>query len=178
MTDLQRLLDAARFAAGKHSGQKRKGEAGSPYVNHLIDVAATLADQGVTDVDVLAAAFLHDTIEDTGVTAAELEARFGAAVAGLVVEMSDDKALPKEARKQLQIEHAPHVSDRAKLIKLADKICNVREIGSNPPADWSLARRREYLDWSKRVVEGLRGVHSGLEASFDSAIEKARVKIA
>ncbi len=112
---------------------------------------------------------LHDTIEDTGATAAELAARFGPAVAAIVEEVTDDKSLSSKRRKLQQIEHAPRLSSRARLVKLADKICNLRDVAHNPPKDWSLDRRREYFDWARTVIAGLRGAHPGMEALFDAA---------
>lgn len=174
MTDTQLVLAAARFAAERHRDQRRKDVEVSPYINHAIAVAATLADAGVTDPAILAAALLHDTIEDTDTTAAELEEWFEPAVRALVEEMSDDKSLRKEVRKELQVEHAPHASAAAKMIKLADKICNVRDVAASPPPDWPRARRVEYLDWSERVVAGCRGCQPELEALFDRELARAR----
>lgn len=118
------------------------------------------------------AALLHDTVEDTDTSFEELEARFGLAVTALVREMTDDKSLPKEERKEAQVRKAPGLSARAKLIKLSDKRCNVRDITRNPPADWSLARRRAYLDWTARVVAGLRGTNAALEARYDETLAR------
>jgi len=174
MVDAHMLLTAARFAAEKHRAQRRKDAEASPYINHPIAVAAALADAGVTDPAILAAALLHDTIEDTDTTAAELEECFGSAVRGLVEEMTDDKSLEKAVRKELQVEHAPHASAGARMIKLADKICNVRDVAASPPPDWPVARRAEYLDWSARVVAGCRGCQPALEALFDRELARAR----
>ncbi len=124
-------------------------------------------ESGVQDVTVLCAAVLHDTIEDTETTADELRGLFGDEVVSVVLEVTDDKLLDKAVRKQLQIEHAPHISPRAKLVKLADKINNVRDILASPPADWSPERKPAYFDWAAAVVAGLRCVHPGLEAVFD-----------
>jgi guanosine-3',5'-bis(diphosphate) 3'-pyrophosphohydrolase len=163
------LISAAAFAAQKHRTQRRKDAEASPYINHPIALAHVLASEGgIEDVHVLAAALLHDTIEDTATTAEELLEAFGETIAALVLEVTDDKTLHKDERKRLQVEHAPHLSPGAKLVKLADKICNLRDIRNAPPADWSLERRREYFDWARRVVEGLRGTHSRLEALFDA----------
>lgn len=165
---MKTLLRAIAFAAAKHRMQRRKDVDASPYINHPIDLANILANEGaVEDVVVLAAAVLHDTIEDTETTAPELEAAFGAEIAGVVVEVTDNKALSKQARKQAQIDHASHLSHRAKLVKLADKICNVRDVASTPPADWPLERRQDYFDWSKKVVDRMRGAHPKLEQLFD-----------
>ena len=166
--ELALLFRALAFAAHKHRDQRRKDAEASPYINHPIALAEVLAGEGgVADVEVLAAALLHDTIEDTATTADELRAEFGARIAAMVEEVTDDQSLPKADRKRLQIEHAPKLSVEAKLVKLADKTCNLRDIVVRPPAKWDLTRRREYFDWAKRVVDGLRGVHPGLERAFD-----------
>jgi len=167
---LKSLIDAVAFAAEKHRDQRRKDHHSSPYINHPIALAHVLAfEANVVDEVVLIAAVLHDTIEDTGATAAELAARFGSEVADIVKEVTDDKSLSPERRKQLQIEHAPHLSSRARLVKLADKICNLRDVAHNPPKDWSLERRRKYFDWAKAVIDGLRRPHPDMEALFDAA---------
>jgi guanosine-3',5'-bis(diphosphate) 3'-pyrophosphohydrolase len=171
--DLALLLKALAFAAHKHRDQRRKDAEASPYINHPIALAQVLAGEGgVTDLEVLAAALLHDTIEDTATTGAELAREFGARIAAMVEEVTDDTKLPKAERKRLQIEHAAGLSDGAKLVKLADKICNLRDVAIRPPAGWDLARRREYFDWAKRVIDGLRGAPGesmrGLEAVFDA----------
>lgn len=176
--DVRFLLTAVQFASVKHSHQRRKGADASPYVNHPIEVAATLAKVGsASDLELLAAAVLHDTVEDTETTFEELEHAFGKTVRDLVREVTDDKILEKNERKRRQIEHAPNLSPRAKLIKLADKTCNVREVLENPPADWSIARRREYLDWAERVVAGLRGIDPELESRFDEVVRRARERL-
>lgn len=167
--DLAFMLRVAAFAARKHSAQRRKDAEASPYINHPIGLAHLLAGQGVTDRNVLAAALLHDTIEDTDTTSAELEGAFGEKIASIVREVTDDKSLQKAERKRLQIEHAAHASREAKLVKLADKIGNLRDIAASPPADWTLERRREYFDWAKQVVDRIRGTHPALEELFDRA---------
>ena len=134
--------------------------------------SATLNEGGVTDVEVLCAALLHDTVEDTATTHEELAEAFGARIARIVAEVTDDKLLPKAERKRLQVEHAATLSPEAKLVKLADKTCNLRDVAVRPPAHWDLARRREYFDWAKRVVDGVRGAHPRLEAAFDAAYSK------
>ena len=169
----QRILAAATFAAEKHSAQKRKGAAAEPYVNHVIEVAELVASSSdELDTNLVIAALLHDTIEDTGTTAQELEDLFGGDVASLVVEMTDDKSLPKEARKELQVQNAPHKSPRAQVIKLADKISNLRSLLSSPPATWSAARKREYFAWAKRVVDALSAPNPLLKAEFDRTLAK------
>src|SRR5664279_3764659 len=164
------LLSAIAFAAHKHRDQRRKDLVASPYINHPIGLANLLANEaGIEDERVLIAAILHDTIEDTETTEQELIREFGKEVADIVMEVTDDKTLSKADRKRLQIEHAGTVSRRAKLVKLADKICNLRDIASSPPSDWSEARKHEYFGWAKAVVDGLRGVHPELEHLFDEA---------
>lgn len=167
---MKQLIAAIAFAAEKHRNQRRKDADASPYINHPIALANLLANEaGIDDLRVLLAAVLHDTIEDTETTVLGLARNFGQDVANIVLEVTDDKALPKAERKRLQVEHAAAISRRAKLVKLADKICNLRDIASLPPAGWSVERKREYFDWAKAVVDGLRGVHPGLEHLFDEA---------
>ena len=170
---MNRLLQAIAFAADKHRDQRRKDANASPYINHPIALANVLANEGgVDDEAVLVAAILHDTIEDTDTTAEELRRLFGKRITDIVLEVTDDKALEKAERKRLQVEHAPHISRRAKLVKLADKICNLRDIALSPPAKWPLKRKQAYFDWAKAVVDGLRGVHPALEQAFDEALGK------
>ncbi len=170
MQDLGLLLKALAFAAHKHRDQRRKDAQASPYINHPIALADVLVNEGgIEDAAVLCAALLHDTVEDTATTPAELREAFGERIARIVAEVTDDKALPKAERKRLQVEHAASISREAKLVKLADKICNLRDVATRPPSGWDLARRREYFDWAKSVVDRLRGAHAGLEAAFDAA---------
>jgi guanosine-3',5'-bis(diphosphate) 3'-pyrophosphohydrolase len=170
------LFSALAFAAQKHRDQRRKDAEALPYINHPIALARVLTvEGGVTDPTTLVAAILHDTIEDTETTAEELRELFGAVVTAVVLEVTDDKSLPKAERKRLQIDQAPQLSNRAKLVKLVDKISNIRDVASHPPADWSVSRRREYFEWAKQVVDGLRGVHSGLEGVFDSAYRDSQM---
>lgn len=175
MSDIVLIARAWNFAAERHCGQRRKGEAQEPYVNHLAEVAelVAVATEG-RDAPLVAAAVLHDTVEDTATTGADIERLFGADVADLVAEVTDDKSLPKAERKAQQVHHAPHRSDRAKVLKLADKTSNLRALASSPPAGWSAARRAEYIDWAERVVAGLRGTNPWLEARFDEAATRAR----
>lgn len=162
------VLRAAAFAAQRHRRQRRRDAEGSPYINHPLALADTLANLGgIADPVVLCAALLHDTVEDTATTLEEIELAFGARIAAVVGEVTDDKTLPKAERKRLQIEHAPHASREAQLVKLADKICNLTDLLEAPPP-WPLQRKRDYFDWTAQVVAGVRGVHPGLEARFDS----------
>ena len=164
------LLSAISFAATKHSKQRRKDVEASPYINHPLQLAHVLATQGdVSDVQTLMAAVLHDTVEDTLTTYGELVEHFGNTVADVVMEVTDDKALVKADRKQYQVDHAPHLSERAALVKLADKTCNLRDVANSPPAGWPLARKQEYFDWAKRVVDGLPPVSARMRAAFDGA---------
>jgi guanosine-3',5'-bis(diphosphate) 3'-pyrophosphohydrolase len=168
------LLAALMFAAERHRDQRRKDSVESPYINHLIAVTKLLAEVGIEDGVVLIAAALHDIVEDTATSREEIEAIFGAAVAGVVAEVTDDKTLPKERRKRAQVEHALQLSAAAKLVKIADKICNVRDVAGNPPRNWSVTRRRDYVDWAAEVVEGCRGVHAPLESVWDATLAQAR----
>jgi guanosine-3',5'-bis(diphosphate) 3'-pyrophosphohydrolase len=175
MNNLNTLLQAASFAAKKHRNQRRKGSNAEPYINHPLEVANLLSNVGkVSDYDILIAAILHDTVEDTETTAQELTELFGEKVCGYVLEVTDDKSLPKDVRKQKQIEHAPHLTDGAKVIKLGDKISNIHDVTNNPPHDWSNERRLEYIEWGEKVVAGLRGANENLEKYFDKLASRAR----
>ena len=170
---VHRVLEAAHFAADKHARQKRKGVGGEPYINHLIEVAELVAASlSEPDDDLVIAALLHDTIEDTATTREELIRRFGPDVADLVAEVTDDKALPKQERKRLQVENAPKKSKRAQVIKLADKISNLRSILYSPPADWNYERKKEYFAWAQRVVGGFTAPNPILKSEFDSTLQK------
>ena len=176
-TDL--VFRALRFAATKHVHQRRKGGNDIPYINHPIAVATLLATVGmVTDPDILAAALLHDTVEDTDTTPEEIEREFGSVVAGLVAEVTDDKRLTSAECKVRQEMEAPFKSHSAKLIRLADKTCNVRDIARTPPSTWSLERRIAYFDWAERVVRALGDIHPALQAEFELARREARESIA
>lgn len=172
------LLTAVLFAAEKHRKQRRKDTEETPYINHPIAVAELVARVGgVCDLAMLQAAILHDTIEDTETSPEELETRFGKEVRWLVQEMTDDKSLPKQERKQLQIEHAPHLSSAAKQIKIADKICNLSDISVTQPAEWPLQRKLDYFDWAERVVAGCRGCNAGLDQHFDKVLGERRAAL-
>jgi (p)ppGpp synthase/HD superfamily hydrolase len=172
MSEIQAILSAARYAAEKHAGQKRKGAAGEPYVNHVIEVAHLVSTVASGDVNVVIAGLLHDVIEDTDVTAADMSKRFGQDVTTLVMEMTDDKSLPKEERKRLQIEHAPKMSARAQIIKLADKISNLQSILSSPPANWDYERKKKYFEWGKQVVDALSSPNPSLKAEFEKTYQR------
>ena len=166
--DMGLVLRAARFAAWKHRDQRRKGRGALPYINHPLDLAHVLwFEGGVTDPVVLAAALLHDTLEDTQTALQELQGEFGERVAAIVMEVTDEPTINWRARKKLQISRARLASVEAKQVKLADKICNLRSMVSSPPNGWSIERQRAYFDWSKEVVDQLRGVNRDLEQRFD-----------
>lgn len=174
-SELSLFFKALRFAAYKHRNQRRKDSQSSPYINHPIAVAETLWRVGhVREITTLVAAVLHDTIEDTDTTPEEVKAEFGDAVLSLVLEVTDDKRLPKAERKRLQIETAPHKSPGAKQIKLADKITNVYDVIHTPPLTWSLQRKWDYLDWTEKVVNGLRGQNRELEELYDQTLAEGR----
>lgn len=171
--DLGLVLRAARFAAWKHRDQRRKGKGRVPYINHPLDLAHVLwFEGGVTDPVVLAAALLHDTIEDTQTTVQELQGEFGARVAQIVMEVTDERSLDWRVRKKLQVTRAKLSSAEAKQVKLADKICNLRSMVATPPQSWTVERQQAYFDWAKEVVDQLRGVNLELEQRFDQIHKK------
>ena len=154
---------------------KIKDKFSTPYVNHPIAVSLVISEiGGIKDPEVLAAALLHDTIEKTETTVEELEAEFGKQVSEYVVEVSDDKSLPKEERKRKQIENAKYLSKGAALIKLGDKISNAKDIIYDPPDNWDKNRRREYLDWAVEVISNCPKVNEALENTFKMIIKKGR----
>ncbi len=176
--DVGMLLHALAWAAERHAHQRRKGASGLPYINHLIDVLVLLWDVGeVRDIVTLVATLLHDVLEDTATSPMELEDIFGPDVRSVVEEVTDDKSLSKERRKALQVIHAPALSRRAKLIKLADKIHNVGALVSDTPRDWSRARLLAYMDWADQVVAGLRGVNPALERRYDATVAVVRQEL-
>lgn len=167
------ILKAARVAADWHADQRRKGVRQEPYVNHLIEVAELVAEADPGNTDLVVAALLHDAIEDQQIPVKTLAKLFGERVAGLVMEATDDKSLPKPERKRLQVEHAPKKSRDARLLKLADKTSNLRALAKSPPAHWPVERRREYVDWASRVAAGLVGVSEWLDGMFEEAKARA-----
>ena len=172
------LLKALSFAADKHRFQRRKDTEETPYINHPIRVALTLIETGgETNIDLLMAAVLHDTIEDTHTTPAELGELFGTTVLNIVLEVTDDKNLSKEERKKLQVLHASHKSLLAKKLKLADKICNVYDILHHPPGNWSTERKLNYLTWAENVLTGLKGANNLLENELAQLIRQGRERI-
>jgi GTP diphosphokinase / guanosine-3',5'-bis(diphosphate) 3'-diphosphatase len=184
MNDTALILKSLDFAALRHNGQLRKGESSTPYINHPIQVANLLANHaGETDPVLISAAILHDVVEDTVNSPGErdelinqISEIFGEEILSLTLEVTDDKTLAKQERKRLQVESACHKSDRAKKLKIADKIMNLRDLTCNPPSDWSIERITGYFDWAENVVAGLRGVNQKLDDMFDEALARARAK--
>ena len=176
MNDIVRILQAAEFAADAHAHQRRKGEKAEPYLNHLIEVAALVADATDGDADAVIAALLHDAIEDTTVTEADIEGRFGRPIAALVLELTDDKSLPTHERKDLKVAKAPRKSRAASVIKLADKTSNLRAVAASPPP-WPEDRKRAYVEWAKNVVAGLPNKPAGLLKHFEDAAAAALATI-
>ena len=169
------ILKAAHIAAEKHRDQRRKDIHASPYIIHPISVALAISQiGGVDDPEILAAALLHDTLEDTETTPEELEAEFGKKVCEYVLDVSDDKTLPKDERKRRQIEHAKQISKGAALIKLGDKISNVTDVINSPPEGWDINRRKEYLDWAEKVIENCPKVNDRMENKFKEIIKQGR----
>ena len=164
------LTRVFQFAAQAHTDQRRKGRRLEPYINHPAEVASLIAEAtGGTDANLLAAALLHDVVEDTEYTADDIRSRFGDDIADLVAAVTDDKGLAKAERKRRQIEKAPKLSDRAKLLKIADKTSNLRSIVKSTPDGWTAERCRDYFAWAKAVVDRCRGINAPLEAAFDTA---------
>ena len=163
------ILRAAAFAADRHREQRLKGADESPYINHPFAVASVLCDEGgVDDAELLAAALLHDTIEDTATTQDELRKAFGPRIAKIVAEVTDDKNLSKSERKRAQLDHAAEVSPEAKQLKIADKLCNLRDILASPPSNWPGFRKQQYFEWAKQVVDQVRDANPSLAAKFDA----------
>lgn len=164
---MKKFSQALVFASRAHAGQYRK-DGRTPYINHPIEVMNLVAEHCIEpDEDVLVAALLHDVVEDTMITDADIRSAFGARVARLVAELTDDKTLSKEERKRLQLSEVHLLSNDGKLLRMCDKICNVYDIIYAPPGDWNTERRMDYLIWAKAVVDRIRGIHSELEMKFD-----------
>ena len=173
--DHKLVLKAAQFASLKHRDQRRKDVEASPYINHPISVARVIAEVGgVDDPEILAAALLHDTLEDTDTSSEELDKEFGERVRNLVEEVTDDKRLPKGERKERQIKHAANISEGAVLIKLGDKISNVLDVTNSPPTNWSLERRKDYLDWAEAVINNCADVNRKLKEHFSEVLARGR----
>ncbi|CAG8490417.1 6733_t:CDS:2 [Cetraspora pellucida] len=197
--DISLLLDTLDFAAKKHSQQKRKDREGTrleylscpresegmkahitttkAYINHPIGVAKNLTDAGITDFATIQAAILHDTVEDTETTFEEIESKFGNEVRKIVEEVTDDKSLQTAERKRLQIEHTPHISDKAKLVKLADKLYNLRDMQRSVPVNWSKDRVQEYFVWSKKVTDGAKGISQLLDDQLEDLYQNGTFEL-
>lgn len=179
MESISLLLKALHYAADMHRYQRRKDEDESPYINHPIYVAQILSDiGGIEDIEILSAAILHDTVEDTKATLHDIELAFGLRIARIVKEVTDDKSMEKAARKQAQIDHASHISREGALVKVADKIANVRDVGASPPRNWEASRRKEYLDWAEEVVKRCQPENAALTEYFYECLEDARAALA
>ncbi len=176
--DFAEILDAAIFAAEKHQRHVRKNKQHSPYITHPLLVAQVIFKiGGIADTKILTAAILHDTIEDTNTTREEIKVRYGVKTLSLVLEVTDDKSLPRMDRKRLQVVHAPDLSYEAKILKLADKLVNCRDILKNPPEDWSIKRRQNYIQWCADVLFRIRGTNPELEAAFDQVMIRAEEEL-
>ncbi|XP_013107766.1 guanosine-3',5'-bis(diphosphate) 3'-pyrophosphohydrolase MESH1 [Stomoxys calcitrans] len=174
--EMELFMKCLKFAAHKHRNQRRKNLSETPYINHPINVAFILSGEAhINDNAVLMAALLHDTVEDTDTTFNEIENLFGPEVCSIVREVTDDKSLPKDVRKQLQIEHASNSSMEAKLVKLADKLDNLRDLQTTLPNSWTEERREHYFIWAKKVVDNLRGTNIYLEAQLDDVFRARKM---
>jgi GTP diphosphokinase / guanosine-3',5'-bis(diphosphate) 3'-diphosphatase len=184
MNSMEMVFKALELAAVRHRKQYRKGGDRTPYINHLVQVVNILASEGgETDIVLLSAAALHDVLEDTIKNDAEMQQVkahitevYGAEVLSVVLEVTDDKSLDKKEVRRLQVEHAPHMTQRAQKLKLADKLANIRDIAVNPPFFWPRKQIVAYIEWSKEVIDKLRGVHPVLETAFDKAYHEALEK--
>lgn len=173
-TSPSRILRAVAFAADRHRFQRRKDEEASPYINHPIEVAEVLSiEAGVDDEVTLIAALLHDTVEDTETTIEEILELFGPEVARVVAEVTDDPTLPRNERRRIQLERAGGASREAKLVKIADKICNIRDVVSRPPTGWSFERRREYVLWAAAVAKNCAGLIPHLDVVAEKELARA-----
>ena len=178
VTQVDAILSAAIFAAEKHRDQIRKDQNGSPYITHPLAVAHILWEIGdIRETEILQAAILHDTLEDTPTTQAELASQFSKIILAIVLEVSDDKSLPKLERKRRQVLHAPELSRAARLVKLGDKLINCNDVLESPPNGWDLERRRDYVQWSADVIWQIRGVNPPLERAFDAVIYEAETEL-
>jgi GTP diphosphokinase / guanosine-3',5'-bis(diphosphate) 3'-diphosphatase len=163
------IIKALTFSAIKHKAQRNDDADATPYINHPIALTSLFSRVGISDCKIICAALLHDTLEDTDTTYADLKANFGKKISDIVLAVSDDKSLPDVERRRLQVANAKIASKQAKLVKLADKTCNLRDMINTPPVGWSIKRKRDYFDWAKAVVDEMRGVHKKLEKEFDKA---------
>ena len=172
---LRLVSEAADLAARRHSGMQRKGRGNEPYINHLAEVAnlLSIATDGA-DAELVAAGWLHDTIEDTETTHRELAEKFGERVAAFVVEVTDDMALPKDERRRRQVVEAPKKSPGAKLLKIADKISNIRARILPRPNQDERDDLIDYLAWAEKVAHGCRGINAVLDRTFDETVDVAR----
>jgi len=176
--DLSQFIKALHFSAGKHRDQRRKNREQTPYINHPIELTYLLTEVGgVTRRDVLIAAVLHDTIEDTETTPEEIRRIFGEKVKSLVLEVTDDKTIPKGRRKTLQLINADTLTEEARLIRIADKISNVTDLGNSPPMGWTQKRKIDYLDWTEKVVTKIAGTNQDLETLYFQRLDATRKKL-
>ncbi|RZF39063.1 hypothetical protein LSTR_LSTR006600 [Laodelphax striatellus] len=170
--DVRLLVMCTNFAAEKHKTQRRKNVDKTPYINHPIGVANILSEAGISDVNILCAALLHDTVEDTDTTLEELEKEFGPVIAKIVAEVTDDMSLPSAERKILQVQHARACSHEAKLVKLADKLYNMRDLTKEKPENWTDERISAYYLWSKQVIDEIRGTNPIIEKQLDEIFRR------
>ena len=176
--DLTKIFQACIFAANKHQDQIRKDQEGSPYITHPLFVAQVIWEiGGVADTNILVAAILHDTIEDTKTTRTELRKTFGKSILDIVLEVTDDKSLPKPERKRLQAVHAPNLTYAARIIKWGDKFVNCSDVLNSPPKDWPIERQRNYIQWNSDVLYKIRGTNLALEATYDEILKKAEIQL-
>ena len=168
------VLKATQFAALKHCDQRRK-DGKTPYIIHPISVAMILSEIGsIEDPEILSAALLHDTLEDTDTSAHELDKNFGSRVRIIVEELTDNDMLTFSQRKQMQIDNAPYLSKDATLVRIADKISNVSDVIENPPPEWNQKRCNKYVDWAEAVMNNCQKVNQDLENHFFELLTEYR----
>ena len=168
------VLKATQFAALKHRYQRRK-DGKTPYIIHPISVAMILSEIGsIEDPEILSAALLHDTLEDTDTSAHELDKNFGSRVRIIVEELTDNDMLTFSQSKQMQIENAPYLSKNATLVRIADKISNVSDVIENPPPEWNQKRCNKYVDWAEAVMNNCQKVNQDLENHFFELLTEYR----
>ncbi|EFO18322.1 hypothetical protein LOAG_10172 [Loa loa] len=167
------IIEAVDLAARRHRQQRRKDAAQTPYVNHPIGVAYILTSEGqITDTTTIIAAILHDIVEHTKTTDEEIRKMFGDEIADIVKECTMVRSMKREARMKSELEKASKLSHKAKLVQLADKLNNIRDIERGTPLGWTKQHVTEYIIFAKDLLSKIRGIHGPLESALDDIINK------